>query len=206
MKILTLHVDYINFKPLKKALKSISDLSGKEKEGQKVGESLVVLTAVEQGDLVKETVSALVENIKEIAAQVKTKKVVLYPYAHLSSNLAAPDVAEEILREAEKALGKMFSVIRAPFGYYKEFELKVKGHPLSELSREIRAEGRGREDYTDLKQLQDKLTKVKMSAPKGKGGLKSNVEIGRDMDIYIVSEVIGQGLPLLTSRGTTIKR
>jgi len=163
MKILTLHVDYINFKPLKKALKSISDLSGKEKEGQKVGESLVVLTAVEQGDLVKETVSALVENIKEIAAQVKTKKVVLYPYAHLSSNLAAPDVAEEILREAEKALGKMFSVIRAPFGYYKEFELKVKGHPLSELSREIRADdsskrGQIREIRTEGKKTEKETT------------------------------------------------
>src|SRR3972149_11614779 len=89
MKILTLHVDYINFKPLKKALKSIAELSDKEKKGEKVSEALVVLTAVEQGDLVKETVSALVENIKDIAAQVKAKKVVLYPYAHLSSNLAA---------------------------------------------------------------------------------------------------------------------
>ena len=32
-------------------------------------------------------------------------------------------------------------IVRAPFGYYKEFELKCKGHPLAELSREIRAEG-----------------------------------------------------------------
>ena len=119
MKILTLHVDYINFKPLKKALKSVSELSEKEKKGQKVSEALVVLTAVESGDTVKEAVSGLVENIKDIARQVKAKKIVLYPYAHLSSNLASPNVAEEILREAEKALGKTFSVVRAPFGYYK---------------------------------------------------------------------------------------
>jgi len=57
-----------------------------------------------------------------------------------------------------------------------------------------------------IKQLKDKLTKVKMSAPRGLHDLKSNVELGRDLDLYIVSEVVGQGLPLLTERGTTIKR
>src|SRR3990172_3384931 len=152
MKILTLHVDYINFKPLKKALKSITELTEKEKKGQEVSEALVVLTAVEQGDLVKETVSALVENIKDIAAQVKAKKVVLYPYAHLSNNLSSPETAEEILKGAEKSLEKMFSVVRAPFGYYKEFELKVKGHPLSELSREIRTEGKKTEEKREGKE------------------------------------------------------
>src|SRR3989344_9413777 len=99
MKILSLHVDYINFKPLKKALKKIADLGEKEKEGQKVGESLVILTAIERGDLVKESVTKLVENVIDIANQVKTKTVVLYPYAHLSSNLANPETAEEILKE-----------------------------------------------------------------------------------------------------------
>lgn len=50
------------------------------------------------------------------------------------------------------------------------------------------------------------MTKLHMSAPKGKKGLKSNVELGRDLDIYIVSEIVGKGLPLLTPKGTTIKR
>lgn len=212
MKILCLHVDYINFKPLKKALKGVIDLSEEEKKGRKVGESLVVLTAVEKGDNEKESVRKLTENVKDVAGQVKAEKIVLYPYAHLSSNLASPELAEAVLREAEKELKKNFSVTRAPFGYYKEFELKVKGHPLSELSREIRTEGRnGKEEgeeteNVDIKQLKDKLTKVKMSAPRGKNGLKSNVELGRDLDIYIVSEIVGSGLPLLTPRGATIKR
>ncbi len=208
MKILCLHVDYINFKPLKKALKNAKELEEKEKQQQKVGESLVVLTSVEKGDNAKSAVK-LAENIEDVAGQVKAKTVVLYPYAHLSSNLASPETAEEILKEAEKELKKKFKVVRAPFGYYKEFELKVKGHPLSELSREIVGEeSRESEDGEkfDIEQLRDRLTKVRMSAPKGKNGLKSNVEIGRDMDLYIVSEVVGQGLPLLTPRGATIKR
>ena len=48
MKILALHVDYIKFKPLKKALKSIADLPEAEKKEQKVSEALVILTAVEK--------------------------------------------------------------------------------------------------------------------------------------------------------------
>jgi threonyl-tRNA synthetase len=190
MKILSLHVDYINFKPLKKALKKIADLDSKEKEGQKVGESLVVLTAVEKGDTVKESVGALVENIKDVAKQVKTKKIVLYPYAHLSSNLANPEIAEEVLKETEKALKKNFTTVRAPFGYYKEFELKVKGHPLSELSREIRVEGSKEAEKTedpDTKNILRSLGKSILDRSK----LKPNDHriLGQEMDLFSFSDV-----------------
>ncbi len=206
MKILALHVDYIKFKALKKALKSIEDLSEKEMKEQEVKEALVIMTAVEKTDAdVKEAVEKLVEEIKKIASQVNAKNVVLYPYAHLSSNLSSPKTAVSVLEEAEKKLKKDFKVARAPFGYYKEFELKVKGHPLSELSREIVLEG-NEEEVIDHDKLLKKMSKVKMSAPKGKNGLKSNVELGRDLDLYIVSDIVGQGLPLLTPKGATIKR
>ena len=108
---------------------------------KKVDECLVVLTAVEKGDNVEESVPLLIENIQKIAKDVKAENIVLYPYAHLSSNLGAPKIAVEILKDAEKKLKKEFKVSRAPFGYYKSFELKVKGHPLSELSREIVVKG-----------------------------------------------------------------
>jgi len=185
MKILTLHVDYINFKPLKKALKKIAELSEKEKEGQKVGESLVVLTAIEKGDLVKESVKKLVENIKDIARQVKVKRIVLYPYAHLSSNLAAPEIAEEILIGAEKLLKKNFETIRAPFGYYKEFELKVKGHPLSELSREIRTETK--EEKIDTKNILRSIGKSILDRSKLKP--HDHRILGQEMDLFSFSEV-----------------
>ena len=58
----------------------------------------------------------------------------------------------------------------------------------------------------DIRKLKDKLTKVKMSSLKTKSGLKSNIEIGRDLDLYVVSEVVGHGLPLLTPKGSLIKR
>jgi len=156
MKILTLHVDYINFKPLKKALKGVGELTDKEKKGEKVKESLVVLTAVEKTDSIEESVKELVKNVKDIADQVNVKNIVLYPYAHLSSNLASPELAVEVLKRAEKELRKNFSVISAPFGYYKEFELKVKGHPLSELSREIGIGG-GRKEEPEVLKAEKKL-------------------------------------------------
>ncbi len=135
MKIISLHCDYINFKPIKKALKKPEAKEVKEK---KVKECLVVLTAVEKTDEQnKEAIAKkLVENIKDIAKHVKTKTIVLYPYVHLTSKPSSPETALWILKQAEKNL-KSFKVVRAPFGWYKSFELKCKGHPLSELSREI---------------------------------------------------------------------
>jgi len=186
MKFLALHVDYIKFKPLKKALRKISELSEKEKKGGDVKEGLVILTAVEKSDRnVVEIVEKLVENVKDIAKQVKTKNIILYPYAHLSSNLSPPDLAVQVFDEAEKTLSKDFQVTRAPFGYYKEFEMKVKGHPLSELSREIHVE-EGEEAY-DEKKLLKELSKTKLDASK----LKSNDHriVGQQMDLFSFSEV-----------------
>ncbi|MBI2665154.1 threonine--tRNA ligase [Candidatus Woesearchaeota archaeon] len=66
----------------------------------------------------------------------------LYPYAHLSSALSAPKIAENFLKDAEQLLSTKYKVTRAPFGWYKSFEMKCKGHPLSELSREFSIDNR----------------------------------------------------------------
>lgn len=158
MKILTLHTDYIKFKPLKKAFKKIKELSEFEKKGKEVKEALVVFIAVEKSDKdVKNISEKLIENIKDIAKQVNAENIVLYPYAHLSNDLGSPEKAIEILEETKKKL-KEFNVSKAPFGYYKEFELKVKGHPLSELSREISLEkSEKKNDETDALKAEEKL-------------------------------------------------
>jgi len=83
--------------------------------------------------------------IKKLAGQVKTERIMLYPYAHLSSELAKPLVAVDVLKKLEENLSCDYEVKRAPFGWYKAFTVSCKGHPLSELSRTIRVgtEGRG---------------------------------------------------------------
>ena len=189
MKTLNLHVDYIEWEPLKKALKSMEDLSKKELAKKKIREALVVLMAVEKGDGAG-VVGKLVKDIKEVVKQVKAKNVVLYPYAHLSKNLSSPTIAVKILESAEKKLIKEgFKVSRAPFGYYKSFELKVKGHPLSELSREIKG---NEEDVAEVgekerKRLLREISKSKLDTSK----LKENDHriIGRKLDLWSFNEV-----------------
>ncbi len=187
MKILSLHCDYIRFKPLKKALKEPEELSEERKKEQFVKEPLVILTAVEKGDSM-DSVKELVKNIEDISSQVNDRKIVLYPYAHLSSNLSSPAIAVKILEEAERELKKKkFEVIRAPFGYYKEFELKVKGHPLSELSREIKIQEKESDEKYDPVQLLREISKNRLDTSK----LKDNDHriIGNEMDLFSFSEV-----------------
>jgi len=186
MKILSLHCDYIKFKPVQKALKQPELLSEEQKKEHTIKEALVIFTAVEKGDTL-EIVPIYLDNIKDIAKQVKAKNIVLYPYAHLSSNLSLPDVAESILKQSEAELkkDKSFSVTRAPFGYYKEFELKCKGHPLAELSRELHVGEDGKikvEEKYDYKHLLRQITKTKLDTSK----LKENDHriLGQKLDLF----------------------
>jgi threonyl-tRNA synthetase len=207
MKILALHTDYIKFKPLKKALKKIEELSEADKEEKKVDEALVILTAVEKGDeKVDLVVSKLVEQIEDISGQIKTRNIVLYPYAHLSKELSSPEVAVEVLESAEKELlRKKYSVSRAPFGYYKEFELKVKGHPLSELSREIvvESEGESKEEKYDEKKLLREISKSRLDSSK----LKDNDHriLGQQMDLFSFSET-APGMVFWHNNGLIVKK
>jgi len=188
MKILSLHCDYIRFKPLKKALKQPEELSEKRKNGEEIKEPLVIFTAVEKQDENNpELIKQYTETIKDIAKQVGAKDIVLYPYAHLSPSLSKPNFALETLEKADKELSKSkFKVSRAPFGFYKEFELKCKGHPLSELSREITSNGEVKETEIDPKQLLREISKSKLDTSK----LKENDHriIGKQMDLFSFSE------------------
>ncbi len=106
----------------------------------------------------------------------------------MSNNLASPSIAEEVLEKAEQMLKKIkgFNVLRAPFGYYKEFEMKVKGHPLSELSREIILEGKEDEKY-DYNKLLKEISRSKLDTSK----LKANDHriLGQQMDLFSFNEV-----------------
>ncbi|AIY90229.1 threonine--tRNA ligase [Geoglobus acetivorans] len=135
MKILLLHSDYIEYE-VKKKTKLAEPFEGK---GERVDEALVVFISVEKGDT-EDTALKAVEEITDVARKVNAEKVVLYPYAHLSSNLADPETAVKLLKFMEENLSSDFEVHRSPFGWYKAFKISCKGHPLSELSREIRGE------------------------------------------------------------------
>ncbi len=135
MKILLIHADYIEYE-VKKKTKFAESYEG---SGERVDEALVVFVSVEKGDN-ENVVDQAVKEITDVAEKVNAKRVVLYPYAHLSSDLANPENAVEILKLMKKKLSEKFEVHRSPFGWYKAFKISCKGHPLSELSREIKGE------------------------------------------------------------------
>ncbi len=135
MKLLLIHADYIEYE-IKKKTKFAEPFKG---NGERVEEALVAFVSVEKGDN-EDIAKKAVEEIKDVAVKVRADKVVIYPYAHLSSDLADPEKAVEILKFLEKELSGSFEVHRSPFGWYKAFKISCKGHPLSELSREIKGE------------------------------------------------------------------
>ncbi len=143
MKILTIHADFIEFEAKKKAFAAAEE--GITEGKQRVNDCLVIFTAVEKRDESNVTgiVQRYIHEIKNIAQQVNAKTLVLYPYAHLSSQLSNPKIAEQVMKEAEQQLKEKFTVARAPFGWYKAFTIACKGHPLSELSREFTVEESG---------------------------------------------------------------
>ena len=137
MKLLLIHSDYIEYEVKDKAIKAPEEIDVKH---DRLDEALTVFTAVEKVDE-KSPDQAVLDSVVEIvktAEQLKVKNIMLYPYAHLSSDLANPRKAQEILSSIEFELKqKYFNVKRSPFGWYKAFKISCKGHPLSELSREI---------------------------------------------------------------------
>jgi len=141
MRILTIHADFIEVEPIKKAIADAEKIQSQERK--KYDEVLVVFTAVELGDEdVGGSALALAKETDAVAKQVKTKRVLLYPLVHLTSKPSSPRIASAVVLKAEEELRKMgYEAWHSPFGWYKAYTLKCKGHPLSELSREFRAAG-----------------------------------------------------------------
>ena len=137
MRILTVHADFIEVECKQKAIKDAEEIKEKKFREEEV---LVVFTAIEEGD---EDVSAVAEMLAKeaqaVAEQVKTKNILLHPWVHLTSKPSAPRVASKIIQKADELIKKAgYKCNHSPFGWYKSFEIKTKGHPLSELSRELK--------------------------------------------------------------------
>jgi|TARA_B100001971_G_C18234058_1_gene565902 threonyl-tRNA synthetase len=161
MKLLALHSDFIEFEAKKKAIKEPEPLKQKK---EKIEQSLVVFMSVEEKDEINpnNTAKKAIENIKDIAEKVHEKTIVLYPYVHLTNNPSNPKTALTVLDQIEKELKKEFKIHRSPFGWYKSFNIKVKGHPLAELSREFgpeeKKEEKAKDDDTEAVKKERKLT------------------------------------------------
>src|SRR5262245_27157044 len=135
MRLLQLHSDFIEYEPIEKEIRDAEEIASKSKV--RIDNLVVAFIAVENGD--DESVAkAAVEEIRKYFGTVKSSRLLVYPYAHLSSNLSPPSSAFGIIRSVENfAKDSVGEVYRAPFGWTKSFNIKVKGHPLAENAKEI---------------------------------------------------------------------
>ncbi len=137
MRLLLIHSDNIEYKAQKKTPVAEEDIV--EEDGMQ--EALTAFCAVEKidEDDIEGVSSKTAADILETAKKLAVSNIMIYPYAHLSSDLSSPAKAVESLKiiEDECRRSGEYTVKRAPFGWYKAFTLSCKGHPLSELSRTI---------------------------------------------------------------------
>lgn len=141
LRILLIHSDFLEFEAKQRT--PVAEDVPSEKRSGRLEEVLVVFTAAEEedGNNIEGVSRNAAREIAEVARKVETKRVALYPYAHLSSSLAPPKVAVKLLDATTKELRELgLDTHRLPFGWYKAFRISCKGHPLSELSRTITAE------------------------------------------------------------------
>jgi threonyl-tRNA synthetase len=135
-----LHSDYFKFEVVEKT-KVSEEVSESEKRGEVNGSVLVVFACSEKPDERNPSavVDKAIEMIVDIADQIKPTHVVLHSFAHLSDDLARPDVAKRVLHEMHRKLTSLgYECLKTPFGWRDTFELRVKGHPVSKVFRPIR--------------------------------------------------------------------
>ena len=145
MRILQLHCDSIGYEPTKKEIQSAEEVDPKPVS---IDEVVVCFTAIEKDDnedIAKDAIREVQESMKKIGCS----KLLLYPYAHLSSDLASPSTALSLLKIMEDSADGL-EVSRAPFGWTKSYNIKVKGHPLAESSKVITSDSRKEHTSTAL--------------------------------------------------------
>ncbi len=157
MRILQLHSDFIAYKPVKK---EVSNAEEAEKKEVRLEEVVVLFTAVEEAD--DSTVAKrAIDEIQTFLSKQKINRILIYPYAHLSSDLAKPAEALKTVKAMEAyAKKKGIETFRAPFGWNKQFTISIKGHPLAEQSRVIlptKAEKKEEEKISEAAKAEEKL-------------------------------------------------
>jgi threonyl-tRNA synthetase len=136
MRILSIHASSMWYNATQKT-KVAEPITVRE---DRMEECVVLFCCVEKIDEKNpdKVIASAHQNILQRLEKLKVRKVLIYPYAHLTSTLGSPLVAFSILKGLEDALNREpIEVKRAPFGWYKEFEIRGKGHPLADLSMTI---------------------------------------------------------------------
>ncbi|HEU4482459.1 MAG TPA: threonine--tRNA ligase [Nitrososphaeraceae archaeon] len=161
MRLLQLHAEFMEYEPVEEELKDAEKNILKSKI--RLESLIVVFVSVEKGDN-KITIEKAIEEIKNYSENLKVNKLLIYPYSHLSSNLASPKYAFEMIKELETKSRKILNEVnRAPFGWTKSFNIKVKGHPLAEnfkVISDMQSPIKGKDEIFRKEDLQQHLIDI----------------------------------------------
>lgn len=139
MRFLSFHVDYFWYKVTKKGRsKIIEEIIDKNRENR-IENALVLFISMEkQDENDSKILTKTLAEVEKITKQLKILNVVVLPFAHLFGQLSSEEYAFESMKRLEELLkSREYSVLRLPFGWFNELEMKAKGHPLSRISRNL---------------------------------------------------------------------
>ncbi|MCS7136473.1 MAG: threonine--tRNA ligase [Nitrososphaerota archaeon] len=137
MKLLILHTNFVEYEPVEIEGKVFEEAEPGRKRFEEI---ILVLTTMEEGDD-EATVDKAVSELKGYSSKVGSRRILIYPYAHLSNKLATPERALELVRIFREKCGLVgMEVYTSPFGWTKALSLSIKGHPLAEQFRSITPE------------------------------------------------------------------
>jgi len=213
MKILQLHSDYIEYEPVKKEAPNAEDVS---KVKTRLDDILVLMTCVEKGDDAS-VGKAAVDDATKFMKTMKVERVILYPYAHLSSELSDPATALAVMKEMEAyAKSLKLDVVRAPFGWTKKFTIAAKGHPMAEQLHSYGKSGKEAKPSApksvereitklDEKSLDEKKAVMFRAAKIDANELPPNDHrvIGQQMDLYSFHDA-APGMPFFHNNGMVV--
>ncbi len=185
MKILQLDCDSISYELIKPEA-SIYEESTEKKVT--IDDALVLLVSVEKGDDNSVADKAL-EDVAKQMAQLKRKRLVIYPFAHLSRELGEPKGAMALIKYmAERAAVEKLEVRKAPFGWNKKLSVAIKGHPMAEQSKSY-----GREDpkKTEIKKEKHSEVNTAIVRKSDWAGLPDGDHrtIGERLNLYSFQEI-----------------
>ncbi|MHA1264335.1 MAG: threonine--tRNA ligase [Candidatus Helarchaeota archaeon] len=144
MKLLLIHSDGFAFQSKNKVPGAIAEEILDTEHSFKIeGTILVVYVTVEKKDEqgIEKAIKLAVDEIKNYAKELNEKRIIVYPYAHLSTELGSSKNAIKILNEIKEQLRQEgFETYKSPFGWYKAFQLNCLGHPRAESLRSIDVE------------------------------------------------------------------
>lgn len=104
MRILMFHADYFKCEITEKGRsKMVEDYTSPVTE---INEALIILSSVEKQDEVdpEKIAQNVVKEIINLAEKVKTKNIVLHPFAHLFGELSIPQAANNGIRAYPKGI------------------------------------------------------------------------------------------------------